>query len=36
MEIEGMGHGFTVKGRFYDPVIHTVLEWFRLLLKGID
>jgi pimeloyl-ACP methyl ester carboxylesterase len=31
MEIEGMGHGFTVNGRFYDPVIPTVLEWMKTL-----
>jgi hypothetical protein len=29
MEIEGMGHGFTVNGRFYDSVIPTVLEWIK-------
>ena len=29
MEIDGMGHGFTVKNKFYDPLVPTVLEWMR-------
>ena len=29
LEIEGMGHGFTVKGKFYDPLVPTVLEWMK-------
>jgi len=29
LEIEGMGHGFTAKGKFYDPLVPTVLEWMK-------
>ena len=28
-EIEGMGHGFTVKGKFYDQLVPAVLEWMK-------
>ncbi|MGA8308843.1 MAG: alpha/beta hydrolase [Terriglobales bacterium] len=33
MEIEGMGHGFTVGGTFYDPLVPTVLEWMKQQLN---
>jgi pimeloyl-ACP methyl ester carboxylesterase len=33
MEIEGMGHGFTVGGKFYDPLVPTVVEWMRQQLN---
>jgi pimeloyl-ACP methyl ester carboxylesterase len=33
LEIEGMGHGFTVKGKFYDPLVPTVLEWMKQQLR---
>ena len=33
MEIEGMGHGFTVGGNFYDPLVPTVVEWMRQQLN---
>ncbi len=33
MEIEGMGHGFTVNGKFYDPLVPTVLEWMKQQLR---
>jgi pimeloyl-ACP methyl ester carboxylesterase len=33
VEIEGMGHGFTVKGKFYDPLVPAVLEWMREQLQ---
>ena len=26
LEIDGMGHGFTIKGKFYDPLVPTVLD----------
>jgi pimeloyl-ACP methyl ester carboxylesterase len=29
MEIDGMGHGFTVKGKFNDALVPTVLEWMK-------
>ena len=33
MEIEGMVHGFTVSGKFYDPLVPTVLEWMKQQLR---
>jgi pimeloyl-ACP methyl ester carboxylesterase len=33
MEIEGMGHGFTIKDKFYDPLVPTVLEWMKEQVK---
>jgi len=33
MEIEGMGHGFTVSGKFYDPLVPAVLEWMKRQLN---
>jgi len=33
MEIEGMSHGFTVKGRFYDPRVAAVLGWMKEQLQ---
>jgi pimeloyl-ACP methyl ester carboxylesterase len=33
MEIEGMGHGFAVSGKFYDALVPTVLEWMRQRLN---
>ena len=29
MESDGMGHGFTVKGKFSDALVPTVLEWIK-------
>ncbi len=29
LEIEGMGHGFTVGGTFHDALVPTVLQWMR-------
>ncbi|MBV9608866.1 MAG: alpha/beta hydrolase [Acidobacteria bacterium] len=29
LEIERMEHGFTVDGKFYDPLIPTMLEWMK-------
>jgi len=33
LEIEGMSHGFTVKGRFYDPLVAAVLGWMKEQLQ---
>jgi pimeloyl-ACP methyl ester carboxylesterase len=33
MEMEGMSHGFTVEGKFYDALVPTVLEWMRQQLR---
>jgi pimeloyl-ACP methyl ester carboxylesterase len=33
MEIEDMSHGFTVKEKFYDPLIPAVLEWMKQQLR---
>jgi len=33
MEIEDMSHGFTVKGKFYDPLMSAVLEWMKQQLR---
>jgi pimeloyl-ACP methyl ester carboxylesterase len=33
MEIEGMEHGLTVGGKFYDPLVPTVLQWMKEQLK---
>jgi pimeloyl-ACP methyl ester carboxylesterase len=29
LQIDDMTHGFTVNGKFYDPVVPIVLEWIR-------
>ena len=29
LEIDGMGHGFTVNGKFHDALVPTVLEWMK-------
>ena len=28
-EIEGMTHGFTVNGKFYDDLVPTILNWMK-------
>jgi pimeloyl-ACP methyl ester carboxylesterase len=33
LEIEGVGHGFTVTGKFYDALVPTVLDWMREQLR---
>lgn len=33
LEIEGMGHGFTVNHNFYDALVPTVLEWMKQQLN---
>lgn len=33
VEIDGMGHGFTIKEKFYDPLVPTVLGWMKEQLK---
>jgi pimeloyl-ACP methyl ester carboxylesterase len=29
LQIEDMTHGFTVNGKFYDPLVPTVLDWMK-------
>jgi len=29
MQIDGMTHGFTVKNKFYDPLVPMVLDWMK-------
>jgi len=29
LQIDGMTHGFTVKGKFYDDLIPTILRWMK-------
>lgn len=33
LEIDGMGHGFTVNGKFYDSLVSTVLDWMKQQLN---
>ena len=34
LEIEGMTHGFSVAGKFYDPIVTTVLDWMKQQLAA--
>jgi len=34
LEIDGMTHGMTVKDKFYDPLVPTVLDWMKEQLAG--
>jgi hypothetical protein len=34
MEIEGMTHGFTVNGKFYDGLVPVILKWMEEQLAG--
>jgi alpha-beta hydrolase superfamily lysophospholipase len=29
LQIEGMTHGFTIDGKFYDEVVPTMLKWMK-------
>jgi pimeloyl-ACP methyl ester carboxylesterase len=33
LEIDGMGHGFTVNRKFYDALVPTVLDWMKQQLN---
>jgi pimeloyl-ACP methyl ester carboxylesterase len=33
LEIDGMGHGFTVNHKFYDALVPTVLDWMKQQLN---
>jgi pimeloyl-ACP methyl ester carboxylesterase len=33
LEIEGMGHGLTVSGKFYDALVPAVLDWMKQQLN---
>jgi alpha-beta hydrolase superfamily lysophospholipase len=32
LEIDGMAHDFTVKGKFYDDLVPTILNWMQAQL----
>jgi pimeloyl-ACP methyl ester carboxylesterase len=34
LQIEDMTHGFTVNGKFYDPLIPTILSWMKKQLSS--
>ena len=33
LEVEGMDHGFTVKGKFHDDMVPLVTAWMREQLR---
>ena len=34
MQIEGMTHGFTANGKFYEPLVPTILSWMKQQLAA--
>ncbi len=34
LEIDGMAHGFTVNGKFHDPIVPIILNWMREQQSG--